>query len=123
MVGLTEAGRAASRHDAPLPNWSKSISLNRQSASYCRSSLEDDGIITRARRVGKGAHSLGGFVIICHQEIIQTLVAEPFEEPLAAIDISLVTSTPSCTVYMDRYIHVRTGKLLERVEAKTRILH
>lgn len=50
--------------------------------------------MTRALRVGKGAHSLGGFIIISHQEVIQAFMPELFEEPLAAVDSSLVTRQP-----------------------------
>lgn len=49
--------------------------------------------MTRALAIGKRAHSLSTFVIICEKEIIQAFMAEGFKKPFAVIHIPDFTSS------------------------------
>jgi len=49
-----------------------------------RSPLEDARLMAGTLRVCKGAHCLGGFVVVCEEEVVQACVAESFEEPFSA---------------------------------------
>jgi len=48
-----------------------------------RDALEEDGLVSGPRRVRKGAHGLGGFVVVGGQEVVETVVADGFEKPFA----------------------------------------
>lgn len=52
--------------------------------------MEDDGFMTRAFRVRKGAHGLGRLVFIGYQKVIQAVMPKFLKEPFAAMYISLV---------------------------------
>lgn len=54
-----------------------------QRAAHSDSSLENDRLMARSSAVGKGADGLGAFVFVCHEEVVQTLVAKRLKEPFA----------------------------------------
>jgi len=43
--------------------------------------LEDERLVARACRVGKGAHGLGGFVVVGQEQIVQPFQPDRLEEP------------------------------------------
>lgn len=51
-------------------------------ADFC-SPLEDTRFMARALGIGKGTDCLGGFVVVCEEEVIQACVAESFQEPFS----------------------------------------
>lgn len=84
---LTEVRGSASRYDFPLPIGSEGIlqlSSFQQRQAYCGSALEDDGSRPRTSRVGKRADGLGRLVFVCHEKVVQPVVAESRKEPLSA---------------------------------------
>lgn len=52
-------------------------------ANFC-SPLEDTRFLARALGIGEGADCLGGFVVVCEEEVIQACMAESFQEPFSA---------------------------------------
>lgn len=73
---------------------------------YLSDALEEDRLVTRTGRVGKRAHGLRRLVLVRGQELVQALVAQLVEEPLAAprpSALSLPSSTASKLSPSTRY--------------------
>ncbi len=49
------------------------------------SALEQDWFVAWTFGVGEGAQSLGGFVVVGQQKVVQAVMAEFLEEPLATL--------------------------------------
>ncbi len=53
--------------------------------AYQSSAFENDRVITWSLTIGKRAYSLGAFVFICEEEVVQSLMTEGLEEPFTVI--------------------------------------
>lgn len=87
-------------------------------ATYLGSSLENDRLLIGASAVGECAHCLGGFIIKSCQHLVQTVVAECFQEGFASYISIFVTAG----LHIEGNVHVRPREAFERVKLKCSIL-
>jgi hypothetical protein len=76
--------------------------------------------MSRAIAISKGANSLGGFVWISSQKVIESFIANGLQEPLAIGRTMSIEVTVTCRLFD---LHVRAGEFFQSCKTKRSILN
>lgn len=120
----TEVSRPSSRDNLALQLSSAWVGPHSSyHAAYLRSTLEHDRLVARALAIREGTDRLGGLVIKSGEEFVNLLHSKGFQKPLPDGPDSAVASSLDGAGRRRCYVHIRSWKLVKRIEAEACIFY